>query len=91
MTNDPLLTGPDAAARIGIAPATWRSYVKRGYAPPADDPDGDRPANRRNPRWRTSTVDTFAANRIGQGRRPARVKGGAEAAKRWRAENGLRS
>jgi hypothetical protein len=70
MTNtDPLLTGPEAAALAGIAPATWRSYVARGYVPPADDPDDGRPANRRSPRWLTSTVERFAANRIGQGRR----------------------
>lgn len=68
---DPLLTGPQAAERVGIAAATWRSYVHRGYAPPADDPDADRPPNRRSPRWLASTVDTFDANRIGQGKRPA--------------------
>lgn len=67
--TDPLLTGPEAAERIGVTAGTWRGYVARGYAPKPDDPDDDRPANRRMPRWRTSTVDHFAANRIGQGKR----------------------
>jgi hypothetical protein len=71
--KDPLLTGPEAAERAGIAPATWRSYAARGYVPPADDPDDDRPPNRRSPRWKTSTVDHFIANRIGQGNRPSAV------------------
>ncbi len=69
---DPLLTGPQAAARCGIAPVTWRGYVKKGYAPQADDPDDNRPPSRRSPRWRTSTVDRFAANRLGQGKRTDR-------------------
>lgn len=68
-SSDPLLTGPEAAARIGITAGTWRSYVKRGYAPAADVPDDERPANRRSPRWLASTVDHFTANRRGQGRR----------------------
>lgn len=66
---DPLLTGPQIAGRLGIQPGTWRGYVRRGLAPPADDPDEGRPVNRRSPRWRTSTVDRFAANRAGQGKR----------------------
>lgn len=68
---DSLLTGPEAAQRAGITPATWRGYVSRGYAPKPDDPDDGRPANRRSPRWLTSTVDHFRANRLGQGKRPA--------------------
>jgi hypothetical protein len=71
LSADVLLTGPEAAARIGLEPATWRSYVSKGYAPAADDPDAGRPVNRRSPRWLTSTVDDFAANRIGRGKRPA--------------------
>lgn len=67
--TDPLLTGPEAAARLGLTAGTWRGYVHRGLAPKPDDPDEGRPANRRSPRWRTSTVDRFAANRAGQGRR----------------------
>jgi len=68
-SDDPLLTGAEAAKRAGIAPPTWRGYVARGYAPAADDPDDERPVSRRQPRWLTSTVDDFLANRRGQGRR----------------------
>lgn len=67
--SDKLLTVAQAAERCCITPATWRGYVHRGYAPPADDPDTGRPPNRRSPRWLTSTVDNFKANRIGQGKR----------------------
>ena len=35
---DPLLTGPEAAQLLGIAPATWRVLVSKGYAPKADEP-----------------------------------------------------
>lgn len=65
-TPDPMLTGPQIAGRLGIAASTWRAYVARGQAPPADDPDDvDRhgqpiPKNRRQPRWKTSTIDTYA-------------------------------
>jgi hypothetical protein len=73
--HDPLLTGPEAAARCGLAASTWRSYVRGGYVPPADDPDdGPGPANRRSPRWYRSTVDAFRANRLGQGARTDRLK-----------------
>lgn len=65
-----LLTGPEAAERLGLTPATWRSYVAKGYAPAANDPgDVGQPANRRAPRWLTSVIDHFAANRIGRGKR----------------------
>ena len=67
--TDPLLTGPEAAARLGLTTATWRGYVHRGYAPPADEVDADVPASRRSPRWRASTVDAFQATRRGQGAR----------------------
>jgi hypothetical protein len=71
-TTDPLLTGPEAAARLGIAASTWRSYVARGYVPAADDPDEGNPnPNRRNPRWKTSTVERYR-KRAGQGARTAR-------------------
>jgi hypothetical protein len=67
--SDPLLTGTQAAYRLGIEPATWRSYVARGYAPKPDVPDKHAPANRSNPRWLTSAVDRFAEHRAGQGTR----------------------
>jgi hypothetical protein len=64
---DPLLTGPQIAGRLGISASTWRAYVSRGQAPAPDDPgDTDRhgqpiPKKRRIPRWKTSTIDTYAA------------------------------
>lgn len=73
MSNtDPLLTGEHAARRVGIAAATWRSYVARGYAPKPDVPDLNAPTNRANPRWLTSTVDQYIATRPGQGARTDR-------------------
>jgi hypothetical protein len=66
---DPLLTGPECADRLNLTSSTWRSYVHRGYAPPPDDPDSDRPPNRRSPRWRASTVEAFRENRRKQGTR----------------------
>jgi hypothetical protein len=69
MSVNEWLSGPEAAARAGIAGPTWRSYVSRGYAPQPDDPDLGRPPQRRNPRWLTSTVDSFTANRLKQGTR----------------------
>jgi predicted DNA-binding transcriptional regulator AlpA len=65
--SDPLLSGRQVAARVGVAPSSWRSLVSRGLAPVADVPDDDRPAHSRFPRWRRSTVDRWAASRPGQG------------------------
>jgi hypothetical protein len=76
---DPLLTGPEAAKRAGVTPGTWRGYVFRGIAPPPDDPDDDRPANRRMPRWLTSTVDHFTENRIGRGKHTRRKRAASPA------------
>lgn len=70
--DDPLLTGPEVAARKGITAATLRSLRRGGYAPPPDDPDEDRPPNRRRPRWRTSTIDGW--KRPGPGARTDLVK-----------------
>lgn len=68
--RDPLLTGPEAAERCGLAASTWRGYVRAGYVRAADDPDLGSPPNRRTPRWRQSYVDHFRTHRIGQGRGP---------------------
>jgi hypothetical protein len=55
-----------AAARAGVKPVTWRSYVSRGYAPEPDDKDEGEPViYRRRPRWRASTLDGW--RRAGQG------------------------
>ncbi len=51
-----LLTGSEVAQILGIGLSTWQAYVSRGKAPAADVPELDRPANRRIPRWRASTV-----------------------------------
>ena len=37
------LSGTEAAARVGVRPATWRAYVARGQAPAADAWVGDGP------------------------------------------------
>jgi hypothetical protein len=66
--DDPLLTTAETAARLGIAPATWRWHVTQGSGPPPDDPDDGHPAERRMPRWRLSTVKAWEATRRGPGR-----------------------
>jgi len=55
----------DAAARINVKPNTWRAYVAREQAPA---PDG-REEISGTPWWWESTVETFKANRPGQGSR----------------------
>lgn len=66
--DDPLLRVNEAAARAGVQPSTWRAYVNRQQAPRPDDPDEETPKERRQPRWRQSTVDAFN----GRPRRPGR-------------------
>lgn len=65
MTNpDQLLTVAQAAQRAGMAPGSWRSLVASGHVPVADDPgDMQAPANRRMPKWLTSTVDEYVMRR----------------------------
>jgi len=60
---DPLLSARELCERLGIARSTWRAYVSRHEAPPADDADLDRPEGSRIPRWRRSTVDAWKASR----------------------------
>lgn len=74
VSESPMLTASEAASLAGVAPATWRGQVARGQAPQPDDPDSDRPANRRTPRWRRATIDTYLANRPGQGARTDRPR-----------------
>lgn len=57
--------GHKAAEYLGISPVTWRGYVFRGVAPAADGHDDDLDRDY----WLQSTLDTFKANRIGQGKR----------------------
>jgi len=57
------LTTAQCAARAGIKPATWRSYVHRGQAPPARGGTAARPL------WEDSEVEAFLAQRPGAGAR----------------------
>lgn len=63
---DSLLSGAQIADLLGIVPATWRSLVRSGHAPPADEP-GVGPVNRRSPRWKVSTITEFRRTRPGSG------------------------
>jgi predicted DNA-binding transcriptional regulator AlpA len=83
---DPLLSLHEAAARAGVADSTWRSYVSRERAPKPDDLDDGVAKQRRRPRWRTSTVDAFRDDRLGQGRRTDLTKSRTERRARMAAE-----
>jgi len=48
------------AARLGIAPSTWRVRVHSGTAPPPDDHFDER-----TPFWWQSTIDTYENERNG--------------------------
>lgn len=69
---DELLTGPQIARLLEITPGSWRVYVSTGVAPRADEPDEGLPPNRRNPKWKLSTVRAFVQGRKGQGYRSDR-------------------
>ena len=63
-----MLTRDETVAHLAalghpMRPATWSSMVSRGQAPKADEMIG------RTPRWAEATIDTWAANRPGQGAR----------------------
>lgn len=72
VSADELLTGAQCAELVGVKPSTWRSLVRQGYAPAADDP-GLGPANRRIGRWYRSTVLAFIAQRPGRTGRPRKA------------------
>jgi len=55
-----------AAARAGVAPSTWRAYVTRGQAPPADGID----EGFGRPYWLETTVDRWKRDRHGRPGRP---------------------
>lgn len=57
------LSGPQAAARAGIKPATWRHYVHKGLAP---TPDGREEVSG-HPWWWEATVDQWMVSRPGRG------------------------
>ncbi|CAJ64208.1 hypothetical protein FRAAL5575 [Frankia alni ACN14a] len=68
MDPDPLMTVLQVADHLRITPSSWRANVASGDAPAADDPDTDRPANRRRPRWRRSTIEEWNRTRRRGGR-----------------------
>lgn len=59
ITADPerLLSTAEVARLLGIQPATWRNYVRRGYAPTADVPSASLPL------WRLETVREYRQGR----------------------------
>ncbi len=61
------LGAADFAARAGLAPATIRSYMRKGLAPPADvfitTPAGPLRG------WSPETIDAWLASRPGRGAR----------------------
>jgi predicted DNA-binding transcriptional regulator AlpA len=61
--TDDQLTTANAAALVGVTPATFRSYVAKRYAPP---PDGHH--DQRTPFWLRSTIETWQASRVRAGR-----------------------
>lgn len=73
-TDDPWLTGEQAAELVGISWSTWRAYVDRGH--PVGNPIPKRGAGvrvnqeTRRREWRQSTVEAWHAARMGHGGRP---------------------
>ncbi|CAO5150771.1 conserved hypothetical protein [Frankia sp. AiPs1] len=68
MESDPLMTVTEVANRLRLTPSSWRERVAEGTAPPPDEPDADRPAHRKRPRWRRSTVDAWGEQQRAQRR-----------------------
>jgi hypothetical protein len=52
---DRLLTAAEAAALLGMSAPTFRAQARRNGLTP-DEPELDRPANRRSPKWKLSTI-----------------------------------
>jgi hypothetical protein len=70
-TDDPTLTVAESVAwlkehGLTIREDTWRGYVSRGRAPSADEP-GEGPVNRRQPKWRESTLRAYLARKNERG------------------------
>lgn len=61
-SDDPLLGVREAAARIGVQPRTVSRYRARGELPHPDEVVSGRP------RWRATTIDSWAQTRPGRGR-----------------------
>lgn len=64
ITRQDRVTVAQAAELAGVGASTWRAYVARGQAPAADGQ-----TNSGAPWWLRETVETWLANRPGQGRR----------------------
>lgn len=67
---DRKLYSDEAAALVGVTPATWRRYCsesegRKRQAPPEDDTDLDHGHAR--PWWWESTILAWVANRPGRG------------------------
>ncbi|MDU1351257.1 MAG: transcriptional regulator [Actinomyces sp.] len=61
------LSSKEAAARVGIAPGTWQSYIAKGLTPPPDALIGESTGSARG--WLPETIDRWQANRPGRGAR----------------------
>lgn len=64
------LIGKAAAQHLGIAESTWRAYVARDQAPPADGHD----EFYGKPYWLDTTLDRWKDGRPGRGNRTPRNK-----------------
>lgn len=62
--RDSLLTRAEAAASVGVTPATWSGYVSRGFAPAPAEVVG------RTPLWDPAVVQRWHTGRPGAGRPP---------------------
>jgi predicted DNA-binding transcriptional regulator AlpA len=62
---DRLLTAAEAAALLGMSAATFRAQARRSGLTP-DEPQLDRPVNRRSPRWKLSTIAKWQHTRRGR-------------------------
>lgn len=66
--EDRQLVTAQVAAKLGIAPGTWRGYRSRPpVGNPVPEPDGWH--DTRTAWWRESTIDDWAARRSGAGAR----------------------
>lgn len=84
MSDNVLLTGPEAAAVAGVDSGTWRSYHSRGYAPPADRRDA---STSWRPCWYLATIKAWLeTGRDGQGKRTDLIQARADKRRQLEAE-----
>jgi hypothetical protein len=67
---DRLLTAAEAAALLGMTAPTFRAQARREGLTP-DEPEADRPPNRRTPRWKLSTIAKWQHTRRRRANRQA--------------------